>query len=172
MFLLNFITETLTHTVFIVGIIGVICGFILSFIPFIGAYKLPIQIISVLILALGVYLEGQLSSKKEYIAKIKELEVKLAQAEAAATVKNVEIQEKIVEKTKIVKTRGEKQIEFIKTIERGDPIVIEKDLSEAERNKLLLQIDELKKFNQTCIIPSLIIEEHNKATLPIILDKK
>lgn len=163
MWILSHLPEYLIHTIFTIGIVGVIAGFVLSFIPFINAYKFPIQVISILILTLGVYFEGILSNKKAYELKIKDLEVKIAKAEAEASKKNVEIQEKIVEKTKVIREKGEKQIELITKIEKGEPIVIEKDISETERKRLLQQIEELKKFNETCTVPALIIDQHNKA---------
>ena len=48
--------DWIIHAILGLGIIGVILGFVLGFIPIIGKYKLPIQIISILILSLGLYL--------------------------------------------------------------------------------------------------------------------
>lgn len=164
MWIINFLPEFFVHMILFLGISGVIAGFVLGFIPFISKYKFPIQVISILVLSLGLYLEGGLAKKKEYDLRIKELEVKVAKAQAESANKNIEIQEKIVEKTKIIREKGEKQIEYITRIEKGDTVTITKDMSEEERKKFQAQIDELKKFNETCTIPTLIIEELNKAT--------
>lgn len=165
MWMLNFLPEFFIHFILLAGISGVIAGFLLGFIPFVNRYKLPIQIISLLVLSLGIYLEGGLAKKKDFDLKIKELEVKVAKAEAEAANKNVEIQEIVVEKTKVIKESGQKQIEYITKIEKGDTVTIVKDMSEEERKKFLSQIEELKKFNETCTIPSIILEQHNKATI-------
>lgn len=164
MWILEFLPEIVIHSIFLLGVLGVITVFVVGFIPFFKIGRLPFQIISILLLSLGLYLEGGLAKKKDFDLKIKELEVKVAKAEADAANKNVEIQEKIVEKTRVIREKGEKQIEFITKIEKGDTITVVKDMSEEERKKFLVQIEELKKFNETCTIPGIIIDQHNKAT--------
>ncbi len=165
MWIINFLPEFMTHLIWITGLLGVLAGFLLGFIPFINKYKLPIQIISIIVLMFGIYLEGSLANEKKWLLKVKELEAKVAKSETQSAEKNIEIQEKVVEKTKIIREKGEKQIEFITRIEKGDTVVLEKDMSEAERKKFQEQITELKKFNETCTVPSIIIDEHNKAAL-------
>jgi hypothetical protein len=51
-------------------------------IPVINTYKTPAQIVGVIILAFGIYLEGGLAHKKELAVKVAELETNLAKAEA------------------------------------------------------------------------------------------
>lgn len=164
MWMLTFLPEIAVHLILALGILGVVTVFAVGFIPFLKIGRLPFQIISILLLSLGLYLEGGLAKKKDFEAKVKELELKVAKAEAEAANKNVEIQEKVVEKTRVIKEKGEKQIEFITKIEKGDTVTVVKDMSEEERKKFLAQIEELKKFNETCTIPSIIIDQHNKAT--------
>jgi uncharacterized membrane protein len=164
MWTLNFLPEIVIHLIFLLGVLGVITVFAIGFIPFFKIGRLPFQIISILLLSLGLYLEGGLAKKKDFDLKVKELEVKVAKAEAEAANKTVEIQEKIIEKTKVIKQKGETQIEFITKLEKGDTVTIVKDMSEEERKKFQAQIDELKKFNETCTIPSIVIDQHNKAT--------
>lgn len=144
MWILSILPEAAIHTIFGLGILGTIVGFVLGFVPFVKAYKLAIQVISLLTLVLGVYLEGGLADYKEWELKVKEMEAKVAQAEAKGAEKNVEIQEKIVEKTKIVREKGR---EIIKYVDR-----------EVVKN------EEVIKYVEQCpAIPSIIIEQHNKA---------
>jgi hypothetical protein len=163
MWIFTFLPEWAIHAVFSLGVLGLITGFVLGFIPFIKQYKLPIQIISILIFALGLYLEGGLADNKEWQLKVKELEAKLAKAEAEGAKKNIEIETKIVEKVRIVKEKGDKQVEYITKVEKGDTLTIEKDMSEEERKKFQMQVAELRKSIESCTIPQLIIDEHNKA---------
>ena len=72
MWILSFLPEAVTHLIFFVGVIGVIAGFVLGFIPFIAPYKLPIQIISILVLSFGLYLEGGLADQAIWQLKVKE----------------------------------------------------------------------------------------------------
>ena len=165
MWIISVLPEIAIHAIFSIGVLGLIAGFVLGFIPIIGRYKLPIQIISILIFSLGLYLEGGLADNKEWQLKVKEMEAKLAKAEAEAAKKNIEIQTEIVEKVKIVKEKGQRQIEYITKIEKGDTVTIEKDMSDIEREKFQTQIAELRKNIEMCSVPELIINEHNKATV-------
>lgn len=155
--------ETLIHLVLILGILGTLTGFVLSFIPFVNNYKFPIQVLGILALSFGLYLEGGLAKKKEHDLEVAQLKEKISKAEAEAADKNVEIQKEVIEKTKVIKEQGKTQIEYITKIEKGDTVTIVKDMTEEERKKFEAQIEELRKFNQTCTIPTIIIEEHNKA---------
>jgi hypothetical protein len=163
MWILNILPEAAIHWTLSISIIGILISFVIGIFPVIKTYKLPIQIISVILLSYTLYLEGSLAKKKEYELALKNMEIKIAKAEAEAANKNVEIQEKIVEKTKVVREKGKKQIEYITKIEKGDTLTIVKDMSEEERKKFQSQIEELRKFNESCTIPSIIIEQHNAA---------
>lgn len=155
--------ETLIHLVLALGVLGTLAGFVLSFIPFVNNYKFPIQVLGILALSFGLYLEGGLAKKKEHDLEVAQLKEKISKAEAEAADKNVEIQKEVIEKTKVIKEQGKTQIEYITKIEKGDTVTIVKDMTEEERKKFEAQIEELRKFNQTCTIPTIIIEEHNKA---------
>ena len=84
MWILYVLPEIAIHLILLVSILGVIAGFLLGFIPFVKQYKLLIQIVSILILTLGVYLEGGLADQKEWQLKVAELETKVKEAEAKA----------------------------------------------------------------------------------------
>ena len=80
MWILSILPETAIHIIFGIGVLGVIAGFVLGFIPAIKTYKLAIQICSLLVLVFGVYLEGGLADYKEWELKVKEMEAKVAKA--------------------------------------------------------------------------------------------
>ena len=96
-----------------IGILGTVAGFVLGMMPFIKQYVIPVRIISLLILILAVYLEGGLADNKIWEARVKEMEVKVAEAEAKSAKENVKIVEKIVRKTQIVRIRGEDIIKYV-----------------------------------------------------------
>lgn len=143
MWVLSVLPEAIIHTIFGIGVLGVIAGFVLSFIPFVKAYKLAIQVISILLLVFGVYLEGGLADYKEWELKVKDMEAKVAKAEAEGANKNVEIQEKIVEKTKIVKEKGRDIIKYV--------------------DKEVIKKEEVVKYIEHCPVPKEIIDLHNQA---------
>lgn len=133
------------HLVFTMGLILVIAGFVLGFIPFVKKYMLPIKIIGLLIFSLGLYLEGGLSDYREWEFKAAELEKRVKDAEIKAAKKNVEIQEKIVTKTNTIYKKGDEIIKYI------DNVIVKKE--------------EVVKFIENCPIPQAIIDEHNAAAL-------
>lgn len=113
MWILSILSDTIIHSILTLGIVGVIAGFVLGFIPFIGRYKLPIQIISLLVLSLGIYLEGGLANEQEWRLKVKEMEAKVAQAQAKSEKVNTEIVTKVITKDKIIREKGQDVVKYI-----------------------------------------------------------
>lgn len=165
MWILSILPEAAIHIIFGLGILGTIAGFVLGFIPFIKSYKLAIQVIALLLLVLGVYLEGGLADNKEWQLKVKEMETKLAQAEAKSSEKNVEIQEKIVEKTKVVREKGR---DIIKYVDRWNTKEVIKEVEGPER----IRREEVIKYIENCPVPKEMIDIHNNATQLNKVDKK
>jgi uncharacterized membrane protein len=143
MWIINFLPDWVFHTIFAIGLLGTIAGFLLGFIPFIKKYVLVIQVCSILILVLGVFLEGAMSDNKEWVARVKEMEAKVAAAEAKSQKVNVEIIEKVVKKTEYIKLRGQ---EIIKYVDRD-----------------IVKYDTRFAPGGQCEIPKEFITLHNKA---------
>ena len=135
MWIINWLREFVVHLIFLAGIVGTIAGFVLGFIPFVSKYKLPIQIISLLLLSLGVYLEGGLAEKAKWELRVKEMEAKVAEAQAKAAVVNTEIVEKIVTEKEYIKVKGAKVVEYIDR--------------------------EVKVFDTNCTVPEVAIKAHD-----------
>jgi hypothetical protein len=135
MWIINWLPEFVVHLIFLAGIVGTIAGFVLGFIPFVSKYKLPIQIISLLLLSLGVYLEGGLAEKAKWELRVKEMEKRIAQAEARAAQVNTVIVEKVVKEKEFIKVKGQKVIEYIDR--------------------------EVKVFDENCSIPDVAIKAHD-----------
>ena len=135
MWIINWLPEAFVHMIFLAGVLGTIAGFVLGFIPFVSKYKLPIQIISLLLLSLGVYLEGGLAEKAKWELRVKEMEAKVAAAQAESQKTNVEIVEKIVTEKEYIRLKGQKVVEYIDR--------------------------EVKVFDSNCTVPEVAIKAHD-----------
>ncbi len=105
MWILNFIPDIVFHAIVIAGILGMIASFFLGYMPFINLYKTPIQIISVIILVFGVWVEGANSNNESWKLKVKELEAKVSLAQIKSNEINTKLVEKIAENQKIIKDK-------------------------------------------------------------------
>ena len=105
MWLLNWVPNFVIHLMVIAGVLGIIVSWFFSFMPFVTQYKLPIQIISILILVFGIWIEGANSNNNAWLLKVKELEVKIAQSETQSAQVNTILVETIVEKENIIKDK-------------------------------------------------------------------
>lgn len=143
MWIFDFTPDYLWHLIFAAGFFGTLIGFVFSFIPLIKQYLVPVRIVSLLLLLFGIFMEGSLWNNNIWEAKIKELELKVAQAEAKAAKENTKIQEKIVTKTKIVKEKGDEIIKYV------DREVIKKE--------------EIIKYIENCPVPKEVVDAHNSA---------
>lgn len=110
MWLLHFLPDTLLlwviNIILLAGIIGTVAGFFVKFIPFVNTYRLPVQVVSIILLALGLYFKGGYGVEMEWRDRVRELESKVREAEAKSETANAVIQTKIV-----------KQVEYIKDVQ-------------------------------------------------------
>ena len=143
MWLLNLMPDWFYHLIVIVSILGLIVASVLKFVPFVSTYRLPIQVISALLLVFGVWMEGGIVNEAKWEARVKELEEKVKIAEEKSTEKNVEIQERVVTQTKVVKEKGRDIIQYI--------------------DREIVKKEEIVKFVENCPIPKDIIDAHNAA---------
>lgn len=109
--------------------------------PGMASYYRLAQGLSIVVLALGVYLKGGYSTEMEWRARVAELEKKLAVAEEESKKVNTVVETKVVTKTKVIKEKAE---EIIRYVDRE-------------------VVKEIVKFDQTCPIPKEAIDVHNEA---------
>ena len=121
----------------VVGLAGTVAGFFIKFIPFVTQYRLPVQIVSVVLLVAGVYFKGGYATEMAWRDKIKAAEERAVIAEEKAKETNVKIQTKIVEKIKVVK-----EIQVV----NQERIVREKEYIDKE-----------------CKVPQVAVDIHNDA---------
>jgi hypothetical protein len=100
MWILNWVPDIAFHLILAIGVLGLIASFFLGFIPFIFTYKVPVQIISILLIVCGVWFEGVLSANDVWEQKVSQLEVKLAQAEKQSSDLNTLLIEQMLENEK------------------------------------------------------------------------
>lgn len=105
---------TVVFVVLFAGIIGLIAGFFLGFIPVISRYKLPIQVVSMVLFSAGLWLGGRIAKDREWKAKVAELEVALAEAKVKSAEVNTETVIQVVTKKQIIKEKGDTVYKFIR----------------------------------------------------------
>jgi hypothetical protein len=165
MWMLSFLPDFVIHLIFIAGVLGTIAGFVLGFIPMISRYKLPIQVISLVLLSAGLWFEGGLANEARYKAEHERLKAEIVRKEAEAKALNTKLSAASAERDAAIADRGDKIIQTVDRYIKGDPVQIVKEinLSDEERAKLQQQIEELQKAEKECKIPSLLIEQVNAA---------
>lgn len=115
MWILQWLPDWIFYAILLLGVVGFVITFLLKFIPIpaIYVYKTPIQLVSVFMIAVGVYMSGAISNEQAWQARVKELEIKLAAAESEAAKETVKIVEKVVTQQKVVRQKGEEVIRYI-----------------------------------------------------------
>jgi hypothetical protein len=139
MWILQWLPWWLFYVVLALGLIGLVVTYLLKFIPLpiIHIYKTPLQVGSIILVVIGVYMLGSIANERAWQARIKELEVKLAQAEAEAAKENIKIVEKVVVQQKIVRERGQNIVQYVDR--------------------------EVVKYDTRCEIPKPFVDAHNRA---------
>ena len=137
MWYLSLLPNAFFHAIVIAGVVAVLGSMFLKMIPLVNKYYIPMRIIGFVVFTFGIYFEGGLANEEQWVAKVKEMEVKVAAAEAEGKKETVKIQQKVVVQEKIIREKGE---DIVKYIDR-----------------------EIVKYDNSCIIPKEVIDTHNKA---------
>lgn len=117
----DFLLGFFVNLIIMVGLAGVVVSaafkYAIKYFPQIIPYRTAIQIASVVLLALGVYLKGGQVVEEKWRARVAELEAKVAIAEEKSKVANENVKTVFVDKVKIVKEQQVVVQEKIKTVE-------------------------------------------------------
>jgi hypothetical protein len=132
MWYLQFVPHWIFYGILGIGIFGIIFS---RFVPF--YYKTAAQAVSYLAFAFGLFMTGAVKGSESLLAEMKDLREKVTVAEEQSVQETVKIETKYVNKTQVIRERGE---DVLKYIDR-----------------------EVVKYDSTCIIPKEFIEAHNKA---------
>jgi hypothetical protein len=162
MFILHFLPngflEFIVNAVLLLGMVSCVLTFfvlnrLMSMFPMLANYRLIMQVLSVLILSAGLYFKGGYSTEMMWRERVAEVEAKLKLAEEQSKKVNTVIQEKIVNRTQVIKEKGEKQIEYI--------------------DKVVIQKEDVVNYIEKCpAVPKSIIDEINKAAMPPVWEDK
>ena len=155
--ILGLLPDWFWTVVLIAGVLGILASWVLKFVPFVSTYRLPIQVGSILALLVGVYFQGVIANEEKWKNEIAALQEKVNEAAVKSNETNVVVQEKIVEKTKIVKEKGQ---EIIKYIDKWNTKEIIKEVEGPER----IRREEVIKYIEMCPVPKEMIDIHNQAT--------
>ena len=110
MWILSYLPTWIFYAIAVLGILGVVTSYVLGMVPLINQYKLPLQVVSIVIIAFGVFIIGGVENELLWQAKVKELEAQVAVATAKSNETNTIVQQKVITKIQIVK----QQVEVIK----------------------------------------------------------
>jgi hypothetical protein len=142
----------IVNTVLITGAVVTVAGFFVRFVPFVNQYRIPVQIVGILLLTAGVYFEGGYTTEMAWRERVKEVEDKLHLAQKQSAEVNTEIITKTVTQTRIVKERGDDIIRYV--------------------DREVVKNQEVIRFVENCPIPDVIINTHNAAALNRPIEEK
>ena len=142
--------QFIVNAVLVAGIVStlIFCFFlnnVLRFFPPLAAYYKALQIGSIVVLLAGVYFKGGYATEMIWREKVKEVEAKLALAEAESKKETVKIVERVVKKTEVIQRRGKDIVQYIDR--------------------------EVTKYDNSCVIPKEFIKAHNDAASPVEVKK-
>jgi 4-hydroxyphenylpyruvate dioxygenase-like putative hemolysin len=133
MWILKFLPNWLFYLTLLAGVAAFLVAYFVKVLP---QAKL-VQAVSAATIVFSIYMVGAISNNDAWLARVKDLEVKVAEAEAKSATANTEIVQKTLVKTQVVKERGQ---DIIKYVDR-----------------------EVIKFDTNCVIPKEFVTAHNKA---------
>lgn len=119
---LSFIPDSIfiwiTYGLIAAGFALYVASKLVSWIPLMGQYKLPVELIGIVVLLSGVYLFGGYGVEMSWRDKVRQLEEQIKAAEEKSAQVNTVIKEKIVYKTKVIKEKEVQYIDRIKEVEK------------------------------------------------------
>ena len=146
MWILHFLPDSfiqfIVHAILIAGLVGSFLSFfvinkLLRWFPPLSNYITLAQIASAVLLVAGVYFEGGYSTEMQWRERVREMEAKVAKAEAESKEANAALEKKSAEKVNAIKQRGQVVYQYIDR--------------------------EVSKYDKTCVIPKEVVRAHNAA---------
>jgi hypothetical protein len=137
MWYLSLLPNAFFHAIVIAGVLAVLGSMFLKMVPIVNKYYIPMRIVGFVVFTFGIYFEGGLANEERWVAKVKEMEAKVAAAEAEGKKETIKIQQKVVVQQQVIREKGE---DIVRYIDR-----------------------EIVKYDNSCIIPKEVIDTHNKA---------
>jgi membrane protein implicated in regulation of membrane protease activity len=142
--MLDFVINTVLVIGFVMTILTIfVNNKLLAWFPAIASYYRLIQVLSVAVFLLGVYLKGGYTTEMAWRERVSEVEAKLKKAEQESASENVRIDTKIVTRTQVVREKGQEVIRYV------DREIVKYDIKFAPGGQ--------------CEIPEEFIKAHNDA---------
>jgi cytochrome c biogenesis protein CcdA len=120
MWILKILPDFVFHLIFVAGLLGLGASFVLKFVPFVTQYRVAIQVAASILIAIGLYMEGAISDNNAWVARVHEIEKKVAEAEAKSAEANTRLvtelaknREKIAANQQAVKQAIQQNIQAI-----------------------------------------------------------
>ena len=135
--MLNLLPDWFWWTVLIAGGIALCLSWINT------PYKVLLKIAGLIGIFSGTFMIGMAANEAKWELKVKELEAKVAAAEADSKKENIVVQEKIVKQKEYIKGKTEYITRYI--------------------DKEIIKQEEVIKYIERCPIPQPIIDAHNAA---------
>jgi hypothetical protein len=133
MWILQFLPNWIFYLLLFAGIVTFL---VTKFVTILPQAKL-IQAASIAAVVISIYMIGAISNNDAWLARVQELQTKVAEAEAKSATTNTDIVEKTVIKTQVIRERGQDTIKYIDR--------------------------EVVKYDTTCVIPQEFVQAHNRA---------
>lgn len=133
MWILQFLPNWIFYLLLLAGIAAFLATKFLTILP---QAKL-VQAGSVATIAFSIYMIGAISDNDAWVARVQELEAKVAAAEAQSALLNTELAEKTVVKTQVIRERGQNILQYVDR--------------------------EVVKYDTNCVIPKEFVVVHNRA---------
>ena len=139
LWILQFLPDWVYYGILGLGLVGLVITYFLRFIPIpaIYMYKTPIQLVSVFMIAFGVYMSGVIANENKWKERVAQLEKEYAESQVKSEKVNTEIVTKYITKREVIREKGEEQIRYIDR--------------------------EITKYNEICRLPKEVITVHNEA---------
>jgi hypothetical protein len=137
MWILKWLPDWIFYGILFLGVVGVVVTYFLKYIPFISTYTFPIKIGSYIAIVIGLFMCGSIYDNNVWVARVKEMEGKVAVAEQQSKDAN----DKLAKKTK------QKQIQI-----QTKTLVVKQYIDR-----------EVAKYNDQCVIPPEFVNAVNQS---------
>ena len=147
MWLITFLPDAMValviYTIIIAGAGLLIASGLTRWFPVVAAYRTPMTVMGIVIFSFGIYLQGARANEAVWQQRVQDLEAKVARAEAASAQATVQIVEKVVNKTRVVREKAQTEIQFI--------------------DRVVKENQEIIKYVERCPVPAELLDAHNRA---------
>jgi hypothetical protein len=145
MWILDWLPGYVIHGMIVLGALGMLASLLLGAVPLMSQMRLPIQLVSVLLLVAGVWVQGGISERAGWEAKVQAARIEAARLATESAQANTLVVEKIVEKKVYITKQSAAVIQYVDR--------------------------EVTKYDAACVIPAPVVRAVNAAALNISVEQ-